>query len=133
MMIFVDTGAWYALVDSSDKNHKKSVGFINDLKQPLITSNFVVDETLTLVKNKLGYDVAKGIGENLWKGKAAKIIRVSEEDEMYAWDIFLKYKDKNFSFTDCTSFAVMDRFSIKSAFTFDEHFKQYGKKSMPGK
>ncbi len=133
MMIFADTGAWYALVDSSDKNHKKSVGFINDLKHPLITSNFVVDETLTLVKNKLGYDVAKEIGEKLWSGKAAKIIRVSEEDETYAWALFLKYKDKDFSFTDCTSFAVMDRFSIKSAFTFDEHFRQYGKKVMPRK
>jgi len=40
--------------------------------------------------------------------------------------IFLwKYRDKGFSFTDCTSFAVMERFGITEAFALDEHFDQY--------
>ncbi|SHF68103.1 PIN domain-containing protein [Desulfofundulus australicus DSM 11792] len=41
-------------------------------------------------------------------------------------EIIKKYRDKDFSFTDATSFAVMYRYGINLAFTFDRHFKQYG-------
>ena len=48
---------------------------------------------------------------------------MKDEDEERAWEIFLKYKDKDFSYTDCTSFAVMERLKIDTAFTFDSHFQ----------
>ena len=42
------------------------------------------------------------------------------------WEIFVKYRDKAFSCTDCTSFALMERVGMIEVFAFDEHFKQYG-------
>ena len=48
------------------------------------------------------------------------------EDEKKAWEIFVKYRDKTFSFTDCSSFALMERIGITEVFAFDEHFTQYG-------
>ncbi|MBI5212767.1 MAG: PIN domain-containing protein [Nitrospirae bacterium] len=48
-----------------------------------------------------------------------------------AWEIFLKYKDKDFSYTDCTSFAVMERLKIDIAFTFDSHFQAIKFQVMP--
>jgi hypothetical protein len=53
--------------------------------------------------------------------------RASAEDENLAWEIAKSYKDKTFSFTDCTSFSICERLGIKDVFAFDEHFKQYGK------
>ena len=53
--------------------------------------------------------------------------RITAEDENRAWEIAKNYKDKTFSFTDCTSFAVCERLKIKEVFAFDEHFKQFGK------
>ena len=123
---FVDTGAWYALLDTSDANHHAAVKFKDSLVHPLMTSNYVVDEVITLVRNRLGYKVAVEIGQKLWDESIANHIRVMPRDERKAWEIFVQYRDKNFSFTDCTSFALMERMGILEVFAFDEHFKQYG-------
>jgi len=52
--IFVDTGAWYALVDNRDLAHVKASAFFVQNTIPLITSNYVFDETVTLSRKKLG-------------------------------------------------------------------------------
>jgi predicted nucleic acid-binding protein len=62
------------------------------------------------------------MGEKLWSGTLARIVRVSRADEQAAWDLFRRYDDKTFSFTDCTSFVVMERLGLRKAFTFDNHF-----------
>ncbi len=123
--IFVDTSAWYALLDTSDANHHAAVKFKDSLAHPLMTSNYVVGEVITLVRNRPGYKAAVETGQKLWE-YIADLIRVMPRDERKAWEIFVQYRDKNFSFTDCTSFALMERMGITEAFAFDEHFKQYG-------
>jgi predicted nucleic acid-binding protein len=55
------------------------------------------------------------------------LLRITEEDEERAWRIFRQYDDKAFSFTDCTSFALMERLDINAVFAFDDHFLQYGR------
>ena len=57
---------------------------------------------------------------------AATIVRVKWADEQRAREIIFSQTDKNYTLTDATSFAVMERFGIGSAFTFDRHFAQYG-------
>ena len=47
-------------------------------------------------------------------------------DEQRARQIIVAYTDKDFTFTDATSFAVMERLRIGHAFTFDDDFRQYG-------
>ena len=125
--IFVDTGAWYALLDKSDANHHAAVKLKDSLIHPLVTSNYIVDEVITISRNRLGYEVAVEIGQKLWDESIANLIRVIPQDEKKAWEIFVTYHDKTFSFTDCTSFALMERIGITEAFAFDEHFTQYGR------
>ena len=120
--IFVDTSAWYALLDKSDANHNAAVKFKDALVHPLVTSNYIVDEVITLSRNRLGHNVAVEIGEKLWNESIATLIHVTTQDEKKAWEIFVTYHDKNFSFTDCTSFALMERIGMTEAFAFDEHF-----------
>lgn len=121
--LFVDTGAWYALVDKNDPDHKEAASFIINNKIPLLTTNFIFDETITLLRSRLGWSVAKEFGQRLKDSRFVSLITVKDEDEDRAWEIFLKYKDKDFSYTDCTSFAVMGRLRIDTAFSFDSHFK----------
>jgi predicted nucleic acid-binding protein len=124
--IFVDTGAWYALLDEDDANHHAAVRFKDSLVHPLVTSNYIADEVITLVRSRLGHNVAVEIGQKLWDESIANLIRVTPRDEIKAWEIFVKYQDKAFSFTDCTSFTLMERVEVTEVFAFDEHFKQYG-------
>lgn len=58
--------------------------------------------------------------------QATTLVRVTPADEQRALAILDQYDDKNFSYTDCTSFAVMDRLGIGTAFAFDGNFPQYG-------
>lgn len=100
---------------------------VKNLDRPLITSNYIFDEVLTLVKLRMGYHVAINLGQKLLNQDVAGLVRLTKADESRAWGIFVQYEDKGFSFTDCTSFAIMERLKINTAFVFDDHFIQYGK------
>ena len=126
-MIFVDTSAWYAIIDKNDQDHKAALDEIRILDRPLLTSNYIFDEILTLLKARLGSPIAIQFGQKLWNQEVSALLRITEEDEEKAWTIFRQYEDKGFSFTDCTSFALMERLDINTVFTLDDHFDQYGK------
>lgn len=121
--IFVDTGAWYALVDKKDPDHYIAKEFYANNTMPFITTNFIFDEVITLLTSRLGWKVASKFGDAIRKSSFSDLIAVAADDEDKAWEIFLKYKDAGFSYTDCTSFAIMERLKIDMAFTFDLHFK----------
>ena len=124
--VFVDSSAWFALKDTKDPCYNAAMQFLTTFTGKLVTTNFVVDETITLTLRNLGYKAARGLGQELWTQKYANIVYVSQADQRAAWEIFKRYDDKEFSFTDCTSFAVMERMGLLYAFTFDEHFEQTG-------
>lgn len=125
--VFVDTGAWYALFDKQDNNHNRAKEFYKTNTSPLFTSNFVVDEALTLLKNRIGIDTAITVGKKFFSQEITILLHITSELEKSAWQIFQKHCDKGFSFTDCTSFALMEKLRITAAFAFDVHYRQYGK------
>jgi predicted nucleic acid-binding protein len=89
--------------------------------EPLIT-NFIVAECHALMLRRLGAHVARQwLFGNTWRIEPVHIA-----DELKARDILRAYTDKSFSYTDATSFAVMERLRIRRAFAFDKHFEQYG-------
>ena len=123
--ILVDTSAVYALLDRDDRCHDAARQALESLRkrrtEPLLT-NFIVAECHALSLSRLGADIArKWLLGNIWP-----VERVNVEDETKARVIIEQYTDKTFSYTDATSFAVMDRLGIKTAFAFDPHFRQYG-------
>jgi predicted nucleic acid-binding protein len=123
--ILVDTSAVYALLDRSDSRHEAARDALQKLKlgraEPLLT-NFVVAECHALSLSRLGHEIARRwLLGNVWP-----VERVTVEDEGRAVMIIGQYADKTFSYTDATSFAVMERLGIRRAFAFDPHFQQYG-------
>lgn len=131
--IFVDTSAWDAVKDRNDKHHKSALEFLQTLvthKIRIMTSNYILDETYTLLLNNVGYSVTikfhKEI-EQLENADILKVAYVSKQIEKEAWEIFERFnKDKNWSFTDCTSKVLMGRLKIDEVFAFDHHFEQMG-------
>ena len=89
------------------------------------------DETVTLLRYRLGYRAARAFGDALHAGGLAAVLRLTPGDEIGAWEIFTRYRDKSFSFTDCTSFSLMKRLSIASAIAIDDDFKAFGIPCLP--
>lgn len=128
---FVDTSAWYALLDNKDPDHAPVTDTLKTHEKRLITTNFIFDETLTLVRYRLGWSQARAFGQACLRGTLAQLIRLRQQDENEAWQIFQQYDDKMFSFTDCTSFAVMRRFNIETAIATDDDFRRFGFLCLP--
>lgn len=137
MRLFLDTSAFVAIEDLDDANHKRAVEFREKIRRgntpfrTLYTSNYVVDETLTLLRFHCGHHVAVTFRRTLETSKLVRVLWITEALEKTAWNIFEKRSDKEYSFTDCTSFALMDAEAIRNAFTFDEHFSQHGYNVFP--
>ncbi len=127
LLILVDTSAYFALVDRSDRHHAAAVGFVRSNVVPLATTDLIAVETLNLTRARLGHSPAIELGRRLLNPALTTILKVAERDITRAWQLFRRYRDKGFSFTDCTSFALMERMPITSAFAFDIHFRQYGR------
>ena len=125
-VVFMDTGAFYAAINRKDENHSEAAALFRraiEEEWRLITSNFVVAETHALILARMGRELAVA-----WlRSIPANIIRVSKADEEKAKRIIFGYRDKEFSFCDATSFALIEKLRIKEAMAFDRHFGQYGK------
>ena len=125
-MIFVDTSAWYALYSRRDANHSAAAIAVRSFQDPLVTSDYVVDETLTLLRARGENARAIAFGRRMMAGRTVRVLRIEDQDFADAWNIFHGFQDKEWSFTDCTSRVVMQRLGIQYAFTFDDHFRQFG-------
>jgi len=125
-MILVDTGAWFALAVPTDPDHLAARQFIETNREPLLTTDYIVDELLTLFRMRRQTQRAtQWIAEVLSPG-GVDLLRITPADFERAKHIYCAYADKQWSFTDCTSLAVMERTASSKAFAFDEHFRQFG-------
>ncbi len=124
-MIFVDTGAWFASIVPKDVDHLVASQWLSQNNQPLLTTDFVIDETLTLLKVRGEISRVKTLGEAFFRGEIATIYYLTEVDIKETWEVFQKFSDKEWSFTDCSSKVIMEKLGINYAFSFDHHFHQF--------
>jgi predicted nucleic acid-binding protein len=123
---FVDTSAWFAAVVPWDANHASSSAWFERNERPLMTTDYIVDETLTLLRSRGEGQRAIALGERFFKGQVATVHRLSSGEIEAAWEVFRMFRDKEWSFTDCTSKVVIEELACAVAVAFDEHFRQFG-------
>jgi predicted nucleic acid-binding protein len=122
-MTFIDSGAFLGRYLARDPYRKASLKLWGELHGTrLITTNHVLEETFTMLARRAGYSFAAERAELIYASSAFEIVHSSRQDELEAIRYFRKYTNQNVSFTDCISFAIMKRHSIRTAFTFDRHF-----------
>ncbi|MEW6089071.1 MAG: PIN domain-containing protein [bacterium] len=129
MKLFIDTSAWLAINDKNDQYHTEAMNKIIEIKNQkiaLITSEYIFDESITLIRYRISHSSAVLFGESLLNSNIVKIIDITDKDRFKAWDLFKKYEDKELSFTDCISFVLIKNLKLQKVFTFDSHFKQMG-------
>lgn len=127
--VFVDTSWFKAFINEKDEFYHTAFIQMEKFIQGnylLVTTNFIVDESLTLIRIRCGLETAMKFKDLLYEmAGILKIVRVTPKDEEDSWKWFPKNWSK-LSFTDCTSFAVMKRLDLKDVATFDNHFARAG-------
>ena len=132
--VFVDTGGWMACADRADPAHAASTSARDatlEAGRTLITTDFVVDETLTLIRFRLGLAAANAWWHQIDGSTRLRWERVDNDRFERARNLFVRYRDKDLSFTDCTSFAVMRELRLTTVITTDRHFQQVGFDVLP--
>jgi predicted nucleic acid-binding protein len=126
--VFVDTSGFYAALNRRDAHHRDAARLLEQARREhwfLFTTNFVLAESHALVLARLGRTRAWDFLQAAVTG-STNVIRAAEEDEQRARAIIEQYQDKDFSYCDAVSFAVMERLDMQEAIAFDDHFRQYG-------
>ncbi|MHB8491938.1 MAG: type II toxin-antitoxin system VapC family toxin [Solirubrobacteraceae bacterium] len=126
-MIFVDTSFWVALTNRRDAHHREATALLTAHSQErLLTSNDVRGETWTFLRRRAGHRVAVAFLESIASSPRLELVRVTEtvESDAAAW--LCRRDDREFSFTDATSFAIMRSLGIQQAFAFDDDFAAAG-------
>ena len=121
-----DSSAVLALLDADDADHHRAVIVARQIaseKRSSFLTNYLEAETHALLLRKLGRSLAR---EWLLTG-GLPIVRASQAEEQRAREILARHTDKDWSLCDAISFAVMETRRISTAFTFDHHFRQYGR------
>jgi predicted nucleic acid-binding protein len=92
----------------------------------LITTDYVIDETLTLIRFRLGLSAASAWWQQIDGSARLRWERVETDRFERARHLFFHYRDKDLSFTDCTSIDVMRELKVTTVITTDRHFEQVG-------
>lgn len=127
--VFVDTGAWVALRYGRDAHHAKARERVRRLRRDglgLVTSEWVLAETVTLLKARGAVDHALALGESIQDGTLGQLVEATPVRRQRAWALFRRYRDLRVGYVDCTSFTVMEELGLDTAFGFDDDFTKAG-------
>lgn len=127
--VFIDTMGWYCLFDRSDRKHGAARALVEDFarsRTPLITTDYVVDETATLLVARRASSVLGTFFEMLENSVALTLTPIGTGRFREACKLLLKHRDQGYSFTDVTSFIVMRELDCADALTDDSHFEKAG-------
>ena len=127
--VFVDSGAFHALLVRNDPHHQNAATWLQRIQKErrgLVTTDYIVDETVTLLKARHVSQQVPRFFEVLQKSDFLVLEWIGEDRFFTACDFLLKHSDHAWSFTDCTSFVVMKEMEICDALTADRHFHEAG-------
>ena len=129
--VFVDTSAFYAVLDRDDANHARARAAWERLLrgETLLTHNYVLVETAALLQYRLGLPA--------WRAFSTEILPllqvewVTEARHRAALEAVLAASRRKLSLVDCVSFQAMRDCGLNRAFCFDAHFHEQGFKVVP--
>jgi hypothetical protein len=132
--LFVDTAGWMACADGADPAHRPACAARDaalEQASMLVTTDYVIDETLTLLRKRLGLSAAEAWWDQVDGSARLRWEWIGPTRAEKARRVFFRYRDKEYSFTDCTSLVVMQELKLRLALTTDEHFRQMGYQVLP--
>jgi len=125
MVIFVDTSALLALINTHDEFHdqaKHQWKALLENNDTLLSNNYVILESISLIQRRFGMDWIQTLQAEILS--LIEIGWIDENQHQAALINFLKNNRRQLSLVDCSSFETMRLLGIKKVFSFDEHFRE---------
>jgi predicted nucleic acid-binding protein len=98
----------------------------NSDRPELVTSDYVFDETVTVLKARVGHKASVAAGDAMLGSKRLNLEPITNDDRLASWEIFRGHGDKLWSYTDCTSKVLIDRLGCDQVWSLDADFRQMG-------
>jgi uncharacterized protein len=128
--LFVDTWGWVTLADHDQPRHAAAAKFFDDRSRApgrIVTSNFVLDESFTMLFARRPFALASRFCSSLMASPRLTVEFVNHDRFNAAFKFRLKLADKpRISFTDITSMIIMRELGILDVMTDDDHFQHVG-------
>jgi predicted nucleic acid-binding protein len=127
MIVFADTSALFGLMAQNDRIHeeaKQAFNYLGRQEAMLVTSSYVLVETIALLQNRVGLAAVQDFYVKLQP--LLEIIWVDERWHQRAMQRLLSSQRRKLSLVDCVSFEIIEMKKLDYAFAFDEHFEQEG-------
>ncbi|MBW1683342.1 MAG: PIN domain-containing protein [Deltaproteobacteria bacterium] len=127
MRVFADTSALYALLVGNDEMHARANrNFVHFAarRAHLITSSFVLVETVALLQRRVGFAAVHDFHARLLP--LLDIVWVDRHWYARAFQRLVACNRRDVSLVDCLSFEIMDALDLTCAFSFDMHFVENG-------
>ena len=126
-MIFVDSSFWIATRFPRDDRHEDAVELLGrHASAPLVTSNHVRGETWTFLRKRVGHRAGVHFLDRLERSPRLRLVFVREPLEEQALQWLRRHDEREYSFVDATSFALMRKLGIRAALAFDGDFAAAG-------
>jgi predicted nucleic acid-binding protein len=130
--VFVDTGPWVALVNGDNPRHDEAVGrfgALSEARRPLVTSDYVLDESVTQLREECGLVVALRFLVATDEAQAARRLRLLWVDQRIheeAWRLLQAQRVLPLTFTDATTAVLARQARVQAVLTFDPSFTAMG-------
>ncbi|MFH0751951.1 MAG: PIN domain-containing protein [Chloroflexota bacterium] len=127
MTEFVDTSAFFALLDTDDAHHARARAHLREMLATgidLLTHEYVVVESTALIQRRLGLGALRRFVDDLLP--LVEVAWIDAGIHVEAREALLAAGRRNLSLVDWTSFLVMRRHGVRRAFTFDPDFGAEG-------
>jgi len=137
LLVFIDSSALKANYDARDDFHDRAAGLMVKIQAreteitAFVTTDYVLDEAVTLTRFAHSHAKAVELAEATLSSKFVRFVYCDEALFSDGMKMFKQHPDKEWSLTDCVSFATMRKHEVRTAFTFDDHFKQAGFATIP--
>jgi predicted nucleic acid-binding protein len=126
-VIFVDTSFWVALRNRRDAHHSSALDLLERHgATQLVTSNHVRGETWTFLRRRAGHGAAVDFLDAVQRSPRVEVMTADEPVETQALRWLRRHDEREYSFVDATSFALMRARRIRDALAFDGDFTAAG-------
>ena len=126
ILTFIDTSGFFSSLSKEDCSHEKTLKILAESQRTFVTTDWILGETLNLLTARKKHYLGIQFLERIEESKVLNMLTIDSERFEQSKRIFIKFKDQQFPFTDCTSFAIMKEYKIKEALTADRHFRVMG-------